>query len=106
MRICSRKRTAIITLQIVLFVDAQYSYHTENWNPIRFAENRTLIRLGNRKRVDVHFPLHICKTEFSVLIHKLYIFQLHLEASHVLKYTEKEFVDSLDWKPFSKQTEK
>ena len=28
-------------------------------------------------------------------------FQLHLEASHVLKYSEKEFMDTLDWKPFS-----
>ena len=30
-----------------------------------------------------------------------YFFQLHLEASHVLKYSEKEFMDTLDWKPFS-----
>ena len=31
----------------------------------------------------------------------LLCFQLHLEASHVLKYSEKEFMDTLDWKPFS-----
>ena len=31
----------------------------------------------------------------------LLFFQLHLEASHVLKYSEKEFMDTLDWKPFS-----
>ncbi len=32
--------------------------------------------------------------------------QLHLEASHVLKYAEKEFIDSLDWRPFADAEEK
>ena len=29
-----------------------------------------------------------------------YLFQLHLEAAHVLQYTEDEFLQTLDWKPF------
>jgi hypothetical protein len=27
--------------------------------------------------------------------------KLHLEAAHVLKYTEEEFMQTLDWKPSS-----
>jgi hypothetical protein len=38
--------------QILLCVGALFSYGTENRIPIRFAANRTLIRTGNRKRVD------------------------------------------------------
>ena len=30
----------------------------------------------------------------------IYISQLHLEAAHVLQYTEDEFLQTLDWKPF------
>jgi hypothetical protein len=38
--------------EIVLCVDALFSYRTENRIAIRFAANRTSIRLGNRMRVD------------------------------------------------------
>ena len=29
----------------------------------------------------------------------IFVFQLHLEAAHVLKYSEEEFLQTLDWKP-------
>jgi hypothetical protein len=38
--------------EIVFRVDALFSYRTENCIPIRFAANRTAIRMGNRIRVD------------------------------------------------------
>ena len=38
------------------------------------------------------------KQKFS-LLH----FQLHLEAAHVLQYTEDEFLKTLDWKPFGNE---
>jgi hypothetical protein len=47
MGIRTGNRTAIRTR-----VDARYSYRTDNRIPIRFAANRTLIRTGNRIRVD------------------------------------------------------
>jgi hypothetical protein len=37
---------------IRLRVDAIFSYRTEIWIAIRFAANRTAIRMGNRIRVD------------------------------------------------------
>jgi hypothetical protein len=39
--------------EIVLCVDALFSYRTENRIPIRFAANRTPIRTGNRTHVDI-----------------------------------------------------
>ena len=33
-------------------------------------------------------------------IEYFFLFQLHLEAAHVLQYTEDEFLQTLDWKPF------
>jgi ectoine hydroxylase-related dioxygenase (phytanoyl-CoA dioxygenase family) len=45
-------RTAILTR-----LDAQYSYRTEIRTAIRFAANRTLIRTGNRLRVDGPFDM-------------------------------------------------
>jgi hypothetical protein len=38
--------------EIVLRVDALFSYRTENRIPIRFAANRTAIRIGILIRVD------------------------------------------------------
>jgi hypothetical protein len=29
------------------------------------------------------------------------LIQLHLEAAHVLKYSEEEFLQTLDWKPIN-----
>jgi hypothetical protein len=38
--------------EILSGVDAIFSYGTENRIPIRFAANRTGIRMGNRLRVE------------------------------------------------------
>ena len=33
------------------------------------------------------------------------VLQLHLEAAHILQYTEDEFLQTLDWKPFGNEPE-
>ena len=49
---------------------------------------------------DIHYievPISRFKCIFNIIF---YLFQLHLEAAHVLQYTEDEFLQTLDWKPF------
>ena len=45
---------------------------------------------------------HICDAILRNLFNNWRkFFQLHLEAAHVLKYSEEEFLQTLDWKPIS-----
>ena len=60
-----------------------------------FKRQMELIHVLKQQKVFIiQCPIQIPGGRLSFL-------QLHLEASHVLKYSEKEFMDTLDWKPFS-----
>ena len=45
----------------------------------------------------LRLPISRFECVFNIIF---YLFQLHLEAAHVLQYTEDEFLQTLDWKPF------
>jgi hypothetical protein len=52
---------------------------------------------------DFFCNLHIGFFRVKICTEKLLstFLQLHLEAAHVLKYSEEEFLQTLDWKPMA-----
>lgn len=59
-----------------------------------FQKQMQLIDVLRRQKVQK--PVLVSGSIFSIPFFQ----QLHLEAAHILQYTEDEFLQTLDWKPF------